>query len=651
MLKFDEDLSIDQLPLDVYEAMIDELNRNKHWKIVANHLMQEDESYSASWISCLESQASSKNKKSPAENLLIDLNIRLGDVLILDKIFNDCNLKRALSFLHYPEKLYVSKHPDDNTNNASLQVSFGKLSLKCEAEGLPPPSYQWYQEDKVLENETTTELSIDVQSEAQEGTYKCRVYQVDHRGDVIFEEYSKPVYIKIKPMPVTIMKQPPTFLEVKENDNFILHCEASCYPSPKFQWYKDNERLDNQTTDTLTIEKFSAKGEGKYYCHISNYISERYTQQSTVLIEQPRQKATVKVALLIANENYDNQEVLRTPRNDVAKVSKILNNLNFHVICLTDLTLVQMRNAIRIFCDFLIDGAYGLFYFAGHGFRMQENYMLPVDTPTNYLRKDAISESLLLSMALKSDPALLVVILDMCQTAPPAEQNPEIHEELPAINEFKGKKNLRNLLLAYSTSSYRPSYERMGKNYGLYATHLCKYLEENIFVTKVFEQVGISIDATLRGAERKQIPMFATTITKPYRLTDSVSHGNLPKAIENLEKTVTFPSKVIEINFQKTGIKCKATISQLIKPYFNVVQVTLSDLDEKYDINFYNSVHTKRNNLFQSSNKYKCWLYSPQSKEGAIVISLLENGIHIGATLLDVSKFVPLLLNKLNQKN
>lgn len=61
----------------------------------------------------------------------------------------------------------------------------------------------------------------------------------------------------------------------------------------------------------------------------------------------------------------------------------------------------------------------GLFYFAGHGFKMQENYMLSIDAPTNYLRKDTICESQLLSMGLKNDPALFIVILDMCQTIPP----------------------------------------------------------------------------------------------------------------------------------------------------------------------------------------------------------------------------------------
>jgi len=61
----------------------------------------------------------------------------------------------------------------------------------------------------------------------------------------------------------------------------------------------------------------------------------------------------------------------------------------------------------------------GLFYYAGHGFKMQEGYMLAVDAPESYLRKDAICESELLAMLLQNDPALLITILDMCQTVPP----------------------------------------------------------------------------------------------------------------------------------------------------------------------------------------------------------------------------------------
>lgn len=50
---------------------------------------------------------------------------------------------------------------------------------------------------------------------------------------------------------------------------------------------------------------------------------------------------------------------------------------------------------------------------------MQESYMLAIDAPESYLRKDAICESELLAVLLQNDPALLVTILDMCQTVPP----------------------------------------------------------------------------------------------------------------------------------------------------------------------------------------------------------------------------------------
>lgn len=61
----------------------------------------------------------------------------------------------------------------------------------------------------------------------------------------------------------------------------------------------------------------------------------------------------------------------------------------------------------------------GLFYYAGHGFKMQESYMLAINAPESYLRKDAICENELLATLLQNDPALLVTILDMCQTVPP----------------------------------------------------------------------------------------------------------------------------------------------------------------------------------------------------------------------------------------
>lgn len=278
---------------------------------------------------------------------------------------------------------------------------------------------------------------------------------------------------------------------------------------------------------------------------------------------------------------------------------------------------------------------------------MQESYMLAIDAPNVYLRKDAICEGELLAVLLQKDPTLLVVILDMCQTVPPKQFNPNIHEEIPIVNEYKSRKNLRNLVQAYSTSSHRPSYERTNSKYGLYMTHLSKYISKDIPVTKVFEEVGKSIDARLKGTARNQIPMFALTITKPFRLTDAIYKQNSPSIINNFNKLIAFPTRNVDIYFKQANIYGKLIISPYMEPYLNLIKITLLDLDG-FEINFFNSVPTKHNNLYQNAQNKEWWIHNPQVTQGPLVISASRNGTPIGATLLNISEHIPALLKDIS---
>jgi uncharacterized caspase-like protein len=69
--------------------------------------------------------------------------------------------------------------------------------------------------------------------------------------------------------------------------------------------------------------------------------------------------ATEKVALLIGNDTYTNVSDLNTPRSDVATIASILKDIGFKVIALHNLTLNEMRNAVREFCKLLPEGGYG----------------------------------------------------------------------------------------------------------------------------------------------------------------------------------------------------------------------------------------------------------------------------------------------------
>lgn len=227
------------------------------------------------------------------------------------------------------------------------------------------------------------------------------------------------------------------------------------------------------------------------------------------------------------------------------------------------------------------------------------------------------------------------------------EFNPEIYRELPTVNEYKSKKNLRNLIQAYSTSSHRPSYEKVNSKYGLYVIHLSKYIAKDIIVTKIFEELGKSFDSCFKGKERNQIPMFASSVTKPFRLTDAIYKKDLPAPICYLSKIIAFSTQTLDITFEQVNMSTKIVISLLMEPYLNLINIKVLGL-QTVEINFYNSIRAKRNNLYQNQNKKECWIHNPQINEGPLIISISKNGTAIGAALLHVKDYIPLLLRKMN---
>ncbi|KZC04407.1 Mucosa-associated lymphoid tissue lymphoma translocation protein 1 [Dufourea novaeangliae] len=638
MTHFDEDMYIESLPAYVHKDLINALNKDAAWVTLANHVAEQLQYPCHIWIQSL--KGTNAPYDSPGQRLLFELHIKMCTVEILRTLLDDCGLHNIMSIISDPEPLEIVTHPVEELQTDTLSVSFGRhLHLFCKAVGMPPPSYMWYHDNMPLHNCTSNELDIVITSASQAGEYKCEVSQIKYDGTLIATLTSKAVTVPVFPIPVTIEEQPQPILEVKEGDDFTIYCKANSYPKPCYQWFHDNTKLQGETSNVLHIKQFSSKHEGKYYCQVYNEVSEVYTQRTHIMMYLPKLKAVAKIALIIANGDYDCHECLPTPKNDAAYIAKLLEEIGFEVICLMNLTITQMKNAIKVFSKALLEGVYGLFYFAGHGFKMQESYMLAIDAPKVYLRKDAICESELLAAFLQNDPELMIIILDMCQT----EFNSNIYNEVPIVTEYKSKKNLRNLIQAYSTSGHRPSYERLNSKYGLYTTHLSKYINKDIPVTKLFEEVGKSIDSCFKGQERNQIPMFALSITKPFRLTDAIHKRDLPAAINYFNKLTLLSTVTLDITFKQANICTKVTISTFMEPYLNVIKIKLFNLQD-LEINFFNSVPAKRNNLYQDQNKNECWIHNPQVNEGPLVISVSKHGTPVGATILHIKDYIPPLL-------
>ncbi len=92
--------------------------------------------------------------------------------------------------------------------------------------------------------------------------------------------------------------------------------------------------------------------------------------------------ADKRIALIIANSNYQHAPLLNNPRNDAEAVALMLKTIGFASDDVTinfDLGYDAMRKAILTFGREARGASVAIVYFAGHGFGSGVNYLIPVD--------------------------------------------------------------------------------------------------------------------------------------------------------------------------------------------------------------------------------------------------------------------------------
>lgn len=82
--------------------------------------------------------------------------------------------------------------------------------------------------------------------------------------------------------------------------------------------------------------------------------------------------------------------------------------------------------------------------------------------------------------------------------------------------------------------------------------------------------------------------------------------------MSHLNKSIAFSTKYLEINFKQADISAKVTISLFMEPYLNIIKVSICDLED-LEVNFFNSMPTIPNNLFQTAFQQECWIHNPQN--------------------------------------
>jgi hypothetical protein len=129
-----------------------------------------------------------------------------------------------------------------------------------------------------------------------------------------------------------------------------------------------------------------------------------------------------RIALVIGNDSYQRVTPLRNARADAKAVAAALQSVGFTVTLKQDVTLSELKAALRGFKAQISGGDEVVFYFSGHGVQFDgTNYLVPIDLdPENedQVADDSVPLQRVLDNLQDQKPAFALAIIDACRDNP-----------------------------------------------------------------------------------------------------------------------------------------------------------------------------------------------------------------------------------------
>jgi uncharacterized caspase-like protein len=220
--------------------------------------------------------------------------------------------------------------------------------------------------------------------------------------------------------------------------------------------------------------------------------------------------AEKRVALVMGNSAYQSVSRLANPANDSAAISATFKAAGFDVVELKrDLSVSEMRRALRDFADTVRGADVAIVYFAGHGIEIDgTNYVIPVDA---VLERDidAFDEAIPLDRILTVlEPAkqLRLVILDACRDNPfDKTMKRTIGARAVGRGLAKVEPNSPNTLIAFAAKAGSTASDGDSKN-SPFTSALVKYLPRpGLDLRRAF---GFTRDDVLKATNNRQEPFI-----------------------------------------------------------------------------------------------------------------------------------------------
>jgi hypothetical protein len=213
-----------------------------------------------------------------------------------------------------------------------------------------------------------------------------------------------------------------------------------------------------------------------------------------------------RVALVIGNNEYRNQQPLRNSVNDANSVGAALRELSFTVDVKLNVSMIQMEEAVERFAGSVRPGDIALFYYSGHGIQVgDQNYLIPVDFEAHTAadaKYKAYAAGRVQDNLEAAGASLQILILDACRDNPYRSLR-GAGGGLAAMQAGKGA------YIAFATAPGKTADDNAGGRNGLFTDALLGALRQpGLTLDQVFNQVRAKVSST----RAEQVPWSTSSV-------------------------------------------------------------------------------------------------------------------------------------------
>ncbi|WP_131537874.1 caspase family protein [Pedobacter nototheniae] len=206
------------------------------------------------------------------------------------------------------------------------------------------------------------------------------------------------------------------------------------------------------------------------------------------------------LALVVGIDDYENTTKLDNAVKDAEAISDTLEKLGYVTKLLKDPGIFEFDQAVTDFEDQLRGYDVGLFYFAGHGFEVEEKNLLCGKemhlTSAFMIKRDSIELDKVLKVMKLSGVKTKIVILDACRKPFPDGTRSAAARGFGPVNAPEGT------LLAFSTSPGQGANDDNGEGHSRYtAAFLTHIQDEKIPIEVFFKRVRTTVAALSGGVQ------------------------------------------------------------------------------------------------------------------------------------------------------